>query len=162
MCECKQEIIEDPKYTKRMYRAVSIGLIVTGILTITTFNVLLPVFSIMLGLFLDFLGVSIMLFLDEFILPGYTIGRISQNAIASSIILFGFIALFGLGIYVGNSYVSNGLGSENESAGTVNYTVPSTAVSDTLRVGNTNNGSSQIDGKTEQTDDESNGTDSEN
>ncbi len=113
-CDC-DDPVEDAKFTKQRYSATYIGLSFAVILAILSFKFLLPVFPICYGLVFVFIGMAFFNFADRFMLIGNSLGRIAKNAVASSIISVAFIGLFGFGLSVGNSYVSDPYSSNTEN-----------------------------------------------
>lgn len=118
--ECKPtESIEkdaepNPKFIRRMWISQAVALVVSCVLSVFTFNNLLPAFPFALGLMVTFIGTAVWLFLDEFMFEDYSIGRIGRNAISLGLTTIAISILYFTGITIGNSYISNPLGSENE------------------------------------------------
>ena len=118
--ECKPtESIEkdaepNPKFIRRMWISQAIALVVSCILSVFTYKNLLPAFPFALGLMVTFIGTTVWLFLDEFMFEDYSIGRIGRNAISLGLTTIAISILYFTGITIGNSYISNPLGSENE------------------------------------------------
>jgi len=94
------------------------GLVATGALSLAFWFYFLPMFAVAVGLFFAFGMLALALAYDEYILPGNTIKRIAQNAIAAAIILSALIYIIGTGIQVGNSLITNRSGSEEYKAPT--------------------------------------------
>ncbi|MCO5250702.1 MAG: hypothetical protein M9949_04685 [Candidatus Kapabacteria bacterium] len=117
--ELTEELTEaDKKFNKRRNIYVITSLLVTGGMTLIFWLNFLPLFSIAVGLFLSSGILALLLVKDEFVLPGNTIKRIAQNAIASAIFILGFVILIGIGIWVGNSLITDRSQSEEYKAPT--------------------------------------------
>ena len=118
--ECKPtESVEkdaepNPKFIRRMWISQAIALVVSCVLSVFTYKNLLPAFPFALGLMVTFIGTTVWLFLDEFMFEDYSIGRIGKNAISLGLTTIAISILYFTGITIGNSYISNPLGSENE------------------------------------------------
>lgn len=118
--ECKPtESVEkdtepNPKFIRRMWISQAIALVISCVLSVFTYKNLLPAFPFALGLMVTFIGTAVWLFLDEFMFEDYSIGRIGRNAISLGLTTIAISILYFTGITIGNSYISNPLGSENE------------------------------------------------
>ena len=104
----------NPKFIRRMWISQTIALVVSCVLSVFTYKNLLPAFPFALGLMVTFIGTTVWLFLDEFMFEDYSIGRIGRNAISLGLTTIAISILYFTGITIGNSYISNPLGSENE------------------------------------------------
>ena len=104
----------NPKFIRRMWISQAIALVVSCVLSVFTYKNLLPAFPFALGLMVTFIGTTVWLFLDEFMFEDYSIGRIGRNAISLGLTTIAISILYFTGITIGNSYISNPLGSENE------------------------------------------------
>lgn len=118
--ECKPtEYVEkdaepNPKFIRRMWISQAVALVTSCVLSVFTYKNLLPAFPFALGLMVTFIGTTVWLFLDEFMFEDYSIGRIGRNAISLGLTTIAISILYFTGITIGNSYISNPLGSENE------------------------------------------------
>ena len=118
--ECKPtESVEkdaepNPKFIRRMWVSQAFALVASCVLSVFTYKNLLPAFPFALGLMVTFIGTTVWLLLDEFMFEGYSIGRIGRNAISLGLTTIAISILYFTGITIGNSYISNPLGSENE------------------------------------------------
>lgn len=110
----EKEAEPNPKFIRRMWISQAIALVASCVLSVFTFNNLLPAFPFALGLLVTFIGTAVWLFLDEFMFEDYSIGRIGRNAISLGLTTIAISILYFTGITIGNSYISNPLGSENE------------------------------------------------
>jgi hypothetical protein len=117
-----------------MWISQAIALVVSCVLSVFTFKNLTPAFPFALGLLVTFIGTAVWLFLDEFMFEDYSIGRIGKNAVSLGLTTIAISILYFTGITIGNSYISNPLGSENEKP---QVTIEQTDGSDGYGNGNT-------------------------
>ena len=111
--EVAEELSEaDKKFNTRRNIFVLGGLVVTGALSLTFWLYFLPLFAVTIGVFFSFGMLALLLAKDEFVLPGNTIKRIAQNAIAAAIFILAFVVIISTGIQVGNSLISDRSQSE--------------------------------------------------
>lgn len=111
--EASEELSEaDKKFNTRRNIFVIGGLAVTGALSLTFWLYFLPLFAVAIGVFFSFGMLALVLAYDEFVLPGNTIKRIAQNAIASAIFILALVVIISTGIQVGNSLISDRSQSE--------------------------------------------------
>lgn len=110
----EKDVEPNPKFIRRMWLSQAIALVVSCVLSVFTFNNLIPAFPFALGLMVTFIGTTVWLFLDEFMFEDYSIGRIGKNAVSLGLTTIAISILYFTGITIGNSYISNPLGSENE------------------------------------------------
>lgn len=118
--ECKPtesvetEIEADPKFIRRMWTALSIGLSISGLLSAITFHFLTPAFPFVLGFFTTLMGFFIWFLADEFMFKGYSIGRIGNNAISLGLTTIAIAIMYSVGVTMGNSYISSRYAADNE------------------------------------------------
>lgn len=118
--ECKPtdkmetEIEADPKFVRRMWIALSVGLSVSGLLSAITFHLLTPAFPFVLGFFTTLMGFFIWFLADEFMFKGYSIGRIGNNAISLGLTTIAIAIMYSIGVTMGNSYISSRYAADNE------------------------------------------------
>jgi hypothetical protein len=132
----EKEIEQNPKFIRRMWFSQAIALVVTCLLSVYTFKHLIPAFPFALGLLVTFIGTTVWLLLDEFMFEDYSIGRIGKNAVSLGLTTIAISILYFTGITIGNSYISNPLGSENEKP---QVTIEQTDGNDGHSNGNTRN-----------------------
>lgn len=126
----------DIKFDKRRILFVVVGMIVSALYTYLMFVWFLPLFSISFGFFLAFGMLAFVILFDAYILPGNTLKRISNNAIASSIAILAFVIIIVSGAQIGNSLITDPYKSEEHSQ-TVNtqyrQPAPASSVSSGMR-----------------------------
>jgi len=110
--------LADTIYDKKRKIFVMAGLLITAITSIVAYMNFLPLFSTIFGYFIAMGGLAFVLVFDYYVLPGNTIKRISNNAIASALVIFSFVILVIAGSAIGNSLITNRERSEE-------YTAPS-------------------------------------
>ena len=110
----EKDVEPNPKFIRRMWLAMGISLVVSPLLSTWTFNNLQGAFPFALGWFTFSFGATAWLFTDEFFFEGYSIGRIGKNAISLGITTIAISILFFTGITIGNSYIHDLPGGENE------------------------------------------------
>lgn len=109
--ECEvDERCDDITKTRLLF--VTIGLIASALYTYLMFLWYLPLFSISFGFFIAFGMLAFVLLFDAYILPGNTLRRISNNAIASAITILAFVIIVVSGAQIGNSLITNPYSSE--------------------------------------------------
>lgn len=101
-------------FIRRRNFAVGLSVFFTALLSIGAFKFFLPAFPIVMGLFVTLLGVAVMLYLDEYLFEGYSIGKIGSNAISLGLVMLAIGVMYFTGALIGNSYISNPFGSETE------------------------------------------------
>jgi hypothetical protein len=97
---------DDKKFIKRRLLATAISVALTGGLAVLTYWKMIESFGLMFGLFFGMGFLALIVFADEYILPGNTLKRISENAIASSILLGVFALAIISGNQLGNSFIT--------------------------------------------------------
>jgi hypothetical protein len=129
----KEEVIEDigkSESEKRFYRRcwsfTGFCLVGFACLTALTYKYFIQMFAINFSFFFVFAGLALMILLDEFILPGNTIKKVSQNAIASSILWLSFSIIICIGFLIGNTIISDPFRGEesNQSKSSTEITIP--------------------------------------
>jgi len=115
--ECISDLEEDNsgKFVRNMWNYAVGGFLISAILTALTYKFILFFFPLAFSLFFVFSLVGLSLLHDKFLLPGNTIKRISNNAIASSIFWLAFTIASVAGFSIGNSIISDPFGGEERS-----------------------------------------------
>jgi len=129
----ENEIIEEEskseserRFYRRCWNFTGISLLCFACLTTITYKWFIQLFAISFSFFFVFAGLALMLLLDEFILPGNTIKRISTNAIASAILWLSFALIISIGFIIGNTIISDPFRGEesNQSKANTEITIP--------------------------------------
>lgn len=103
---------------KEQRRIFAKSLIITMLFSVTSlwsFHYSTALFPIFLGLVYASVGWLFALYLDKIGLPGFTLRKVARNARAISTLWLGLFILFIGGAFIGNSYVSNPFGGDNEA-----------------------------------------------
>lgn len=110
-----EEPIEDEKFTKQTYAKVTAMIFICSILSVLSFKYMTPAFPIAFALAVAFIGYGFLLFSDAIGFVGYSIGRVAKNAVAMGLTYIAFSIFFSIGVWVGNTYISNPNGGDNET-----------------------------------------------
>lgn len=118
----------DSKFVKRRLTFVVAGTLLFMFTTYLMYLNFLPLFNISFGLMLAFICMFLVIAFDEFILPGDTIGKISQSAIASSIVILSFAVIIIGGAQIGSGLITSRTQGEEPTQERVTISTPSRTI----------------------------------
>ena len=112
--ETSSELKDDTDYEKFAARRqifALVGLFLSALQAYLMFIFFLPLFSVSFGIFLTFGMLGMILLFNKYVIPGHTILRISNNAIASAIFILCIALVIIFGAQIGNSVITDPYGN---------------------------------------------------
>ena len=99
------------KFAARRQIFALVGLFLSALQAYLMFIFFLPLFSVSFGIFLTFGMLGMILLFNKYVIPGHTILRISNNAIASAIFILCIALVIIFGAQIGNSVITDPYGN---------------------------------------------------